>query len=144
VSRIKNHLELYKRHSADCPVHKLKPKLKPKILKFYFDCGCYVWIVGRTPDGDIVPRQSTGESDIRKAEAVRASYLRAAKSDPTQGPTIAECVGDHLATKSRGVKKKTLQQNGYVFNQLVKYSLERGRTGRELPGKIHCRWLPGH
>jgi hypothetical protein len=51
---------------------------------------------------------------------VRASYLRAAKSDPTQGPTIAECVGDHLATKSRGMKKRTLQQNEYVLNQLVK------------------------
>jgi hypothetical protein len=45
VPAIKNHLELYKRHSANCPVHRLKPKLKPKTLKFYLTAAatCGSW-----------------------------------------------------------------------------------------------------
>jgi hypothetical protein len=92
VPAIKNHLELYKRHSANCTVHRLKPKLKPKTLKFYFDCGWHVWIVGRTPDGDIVPRQSTGESDIRKAEGQPVSLV-----SPDRNHTI---MTDSLGTQN--------------------------------------------
>jgi integrase len=128
VSRAKSSLELYKRHAADCTVHKLKRPLEPKALKFYFECDCYIWIVGRTPNGDIVPRQSTGETDLKKAEAKRATYLRAAKSDPTLGDTVAECVSKHLATKQRSMKKRTHQQNTYVLNRLVAYCLEHGKV----------------
>jgi integrase len=44
------------------------------------------------------------------------------------GDTIAECVLKHLATKQRSMKKRTHQQNAYVLNRLVSYSLERGKV----------------
>ena len=57
-------LSLYKRHAASCTV--LNMKLKPEARRYFFACPCPIWIVGRTPSGDLVSRQSTGESDFRK------------------------------------------------------------------------------
>src|SRR5260370_6573359 len=90
-------LVLFKRHLRSSPTS--KSNLKASQRRFRMDCDCPVWMVGRTPTGDVVPRQSTGESDLRRAEAVRDSILRQTKSDPVHGVTIAECVTKSLASK---------------------------------------------
>ena len=43
-------LVLFKRHFAECDVHKSKVPLNKR--RFWFDCECPFWIVGRTPDGN--------------------------------------------------------------------------------------------
>jgi len=71
VSQATKSLILYKRHLPTCPVHKSRiPRAK---RRFWMDCDCPIWIHGRTPTGDLVPRQSTRFSDLKKAEALRAS-----------------------------------------------------------------------
>ncbi len=61
------------------------------------DCDCQIWIVGRIPTGEVVPRQPTGCTDIKQAEAVRAAHIahfaKEAKADAVHGPTIAEFCG---------------------------------------------------
>jgi len=71
VSQALKILVLYKRHLQSCPIHKSRvPRSK---RRFWMDCDCPIWIHGRTPTGDIVPRQSTQFSDLKRAEALRAS-----------------------------------------------------------------------
>jgi len=47
---------IYRRHSADCRVHKLK--LTTRAKRFYADCECSIWLTGTT-DTSTDPRQST-------------------------------------------------------------------------------------
>ena len=64
------------------------------------------------PTGEVVPRQPTGCTDIKKAEAVRAMHIayftRTAKADAVHGPTIAECAEKYLASRRHELADKTL------------------------------------
>jgi integrase/recombinase XerD len=95
--------------------------LKPSTRRFRMDCACPIWLVGRTPSGDVVPRQSTGESDLRKAEAVCDSILREAKADPIHGVTITECVKAYLASRKDHISEKTLGQHRLVLDRLLTF-----------------------
>src|SRR5690348_9772032 len=66
-------LILYRRHAAGCGVH--SKKLSTAQKRFWPDCSCPVWIFGNMPNGDRVPRQSTGFNDIKQAEAFRVSKM---------------------------------------------------------------------
>ena len=44
-------------HTPKCPVH--QSRIPRKNRRFFFDCECPIYIKGRTPTGDLVPRQST-------------------------------------------------------------------------------------
>ena len=71
-------LVLYKRHNSTCVVNRSKIPLAKR--RFWMDCDCQIWIVGGMPTGEIVPRQPTGCTDIKKAEefvrsALKAKYL---------------------------------------------------------------------
>lgn len=112
-------LTLYKRHAASCTV--LNMKLKPEARRYFFDCPCPIWIVGRTPSGDIVPRQSTGESELRKAEAVRATLIRQSKGDELNGPTIAECTKKFLDSQAQTLGTKTLGQYKLLFSRFQSF-----------------------
>ena len=47
-----------------------------------------------TPSGTVVPRQTTGSSDPKKAEALRQSLLLQVKSDDVNGlPVAGEFLG---------------------------------------------------
>jgi hypothetical protein len=54
MSQANKTLILYKRHNPSCKVH--KTRLARSARRFWMDCECPIWIVGRTPSGDIVPR----------------------------------------------------------------------------------------
>jgi hypothetical protein len=75
VSSMKAHrgLVLYKRHNSTCAVNQSKVPLAKR--RFWMDCDCQIWIVGRMPTGEVVPRQPTGCTDIKKDEAVRAAHI---------------------------------------------------------------------
>src|SRR5258708_20262174 len=87
VSQANQTILLYKRHNPNCKVH--KTRLPHSARRFWMECGCPIWIVGRTPRGDLVPRQSTGFSDLKQAEAVRASPIARTKGEPAHVPSIA-------------------------------------------------------
>ena len=101
VSQAIKSLVLYKRHLRSCPVHKSRVPRKKR--RFWMECDCPIWIQGRTPSGDTVPRQSTQFSDLRKAEALRASLMAEVQTDWATGPPISECI-----EKSGRLANKTL------------------------------------
>ena len=84
-------LVLYKRHNSTCAVKRSKIPIAKR--RFWMDCDCQIWIVGRMVTGEVVPRQPTGCTDLKQAEAVRAAHIahftKEAKADALQGLTIS-------------------------------------------------------
>jgi hypothetical protein len=116
VSRAIETLLLYKRHTPDCEVH--KSRIARKNRRFYFDCGCPIYIKGRAPNGDLVPRQSTGHSDLKRAEALRNSLLIQVKGDEISGPTVAECIEKYLLSRERELDERTLAHHKLALERL--------------------------
>jgi integrase/recombinase XerD len=86
------------------------------------ECDCQIWIVGRVPSGDLVPRQATGCTDIKQAEAVRAALItqqaKQAKADAAYGPTVAECAEKYLASRRHELGEKTIGQHRLLLERL--------------------------
>ena len=89
-------------------------------------CECPIWIVGKTPDGAFVPRQSTGFSDLKKAEAFRASLLSEHRGDSVQGDSLAECISKYLASRQHELGEKTYGQTKFLLDRLNTYCIQRG------------------
>lgn len=124
-------LVLYKRHLQNCPIHKSRvPRSK---RRFWMDCDCPIWIHGRTPAGDIVPRQSTQFSDLKRAEALRSSLMAQVQADSTTGPPLSECIEKYLATREQDLDARTLNQH--------RLALERLQRFLQLKDVIHIREL---
>lgn len=119
-------LLLFKRHAPDCDVH--KSRIPKKNHRFWFDCQCQIYVTGQTPDGQFVSRQSTGYSDLRKAEAFRDSLLDRyqAKGDAVSGPTVAECIEKHLASHASEVGERTLNQHRLHLERLRQFMTREG------------------
>jgi hypothetical protein len=90
-----------------------------------------MWIHGRTPSGDIVPRQSTQFSDLKRAEALRASLMAQIQSDAVTGAPLTECVEKYLATREQDLDPRTLGQH--------RLALERLSLFLEAQNVIHMR-----
>jgi len=119
VSQVIKSLVLYKRHLQNCPIHKSRvPRHK---RRFWMDCECPIWIHGRTPDGDIVPRQSTQFSDLKRAEALRAALMKQVRADSITGPPISECVAKYLATREQDLDWRTLAQHRLALDRLARF-----------------------
>ncbi len=126
-------LVLYKRHLQNCAVHKSRvPRAK---RRFWMDCECPIWIHGRTPTGDIVPRQSTQFSDVRRAEALRASLMAQVLTDSVTGPPLSECIEKYLATREQDLDPRTLNQH--------RLALARLQRSLEAQNIIHIREMTG-
>jgi len=126
VSQAAKRLILYKRHLPNCPVHKSRvPRAK---RRFWMDCDCPIWIHGRTPSGDIVPRQSTRFPDLKKAEALRASLMAQVQADSITDPPVSECIEKYLATREQELDARTLAQH--------RLALERGRMKTAQPAGL--------
>ena len=119
VSQANQTIVLYKRHNPSCEVH--KSRLPHSARRFWMECSCPIWIVGRTPRGDVVPRQSTGLSDLKQAEAVRASLIAQIKDETVHGPTIAECAEKYLAARRHELGEKTIGQHRLLLDRLTKF-----------------------
>ncbi len=119
MSQALRSLVLYKRHTPQCPVH--KSRIPRKNRRFYFECGCPIYIKGRMPGGDLVPKQSTGFTDLKKAEALRDSLLVQAKGDDINGPTIAECIEKYLVSRERELDERTLGQHKLALERLQRF-----------------------
>lgn len=116
-------LTLYRRHSADCPV--LNLPLPAKAKRLYMDCECPLWMCGRT-DTAAVPRQSTGLTDLKAAEALRASLVADGKDQIVHGPRLAECAEKYLASREHGICLETSKHHRLLLSRLQKYCEAHG------------------
>ena len=94
-------LVLYKRHHAECAVNKSRaPVAKTEV---WMDCNCPIWIVGKTPKGDVVPRQSTGYNDLKSASKLKASLIgrKWAAASSSVYRLGAQSIGSSARTTSR-------------------------------------------
>jgi integrase len=117
-------LLLYKLHTPKCPVH--QSRIPRKNRRFFFDCECPIYIKGRTPSGDLVPRQSTKFSDLKKAEALRDSLLVQVKGDQTTGPAVSECIEKYLVSREQDLDPRTLSQHKLALDRLKRYLEAQG------------------
>jgi hypothetical protein len=85
------------------------------------DCDCPIWIHGRTPTGDIVPRQSTQFSDLKRAEALRASLMAQVQTESMTGPPLSECIEKYLATREQDIDARTLNQHRLALERLQRF-----------------------
>ena len=119
VSQAIKSLVLYKRHLPICAVH--KTRLPRKKRRFWMECECPIWIYGRTPNGDIVPRQSTQFADLKRAEALRTTLMTHVHTESVAGPPISECVEKYLATREQDLDPRTLGQHRLALERLSRF-----------------------
>ena len=111
-------LLLFRRHGKECEVHRVG--LRESAKRYYMDCDCTIWVVGRTPQGHIVPRQSTGARTLEEAElqvktiiaksnAMALEDSSKVSGDTVHGPTIADCAAKYPASRKHELKRKTYQ-----------------------------------
>jgi hypothetical protein len=146
-----NGLALYKRHSAGCDVH--ATKLSEPAKRFYFECPCPIWITGTIPGtGDIMPRQATGENDLKKAEAVwdalTASEMQVAATSAVMRPSISACIEQYLAAREHELGEKTHQQDGQHIVPVrgvlagARQALHVGIDGGSISAALVCSLQP--
>jgi integrase len=80
---------------------------------------------GRT-ETSIVPRQSTGTTDMAVAEALRASLVSQGKDEIVHGLRIEECVGKYLASRKHELGEKAYGQHELLLGRLRAYCERRG------------------
>jgi integrase/recombinase XerD len=120
--KLRKTLLLYKRHTEACSVHETRVPESRK--RFWMECDCLIWIVGRTPAGDVVPRQSTGCTTLREAEAVQTSLL--AESRRKDGASIEACIEKYLASRQHELAEKTYGQHELLLGRLKTFAESRG------------------
>ncbi len=118
MKRRNDSLVLYKRHAPSCAVH--KTKLPTEAQRYWFECECPIWIVGRTPDGAVVPRQSTGCYSLKEAEAVRARLAPQTVGE-VHPHTIRACVEKYLQSRKHELSDKTLGHHRLLLERLSQY-----------------------
>jgi hypothetical protein len=120
--RANPNLILYKRHRTTCRVH--APQLSRDTERFWMDCSCPIWIAGRTREG-IVPRQATGCTSLKDAQAVRAALLsretRSPKSETAPALSVAECIEKYLAARGHELSEKTIGQHRLVLGRFQNF-----------------------
>jgi integrase/recombinase XerD len=118
-------LIIYRRHRADCKVHGLK--LPGRAKRFYADCDCKIWITGTTPT-ERYPRQATGMTDWRAAQAYVTSLSAGAKDTAVHGPTLADCIRRHLEAHAENIAPATLGHHRLLLGKLEVYAKSRNKT----------------
>ncbi len=117
-------LVLFKRHYDACSVHESRIPVENR--RFWMECECPIWIVGRTPNGDLVPRQSTGCRNIKEAEAFRLSLMKQTEPETEKGPRIEECIEKYIASRDHEIGGKTSGQYGITLKRLQVYCTQKG------------------
>jgi hypothetical protein len=111
--------------------------------RLFMDCECPIWMYGRTGDG-LVPRQSTGTSDLAEPEAQRASLVAGAKDEKTHGSRIDDCCTEYLASREHELGDKTLSPHKHLHGWLKQFCGAQGRNELtvDLLERFKVRGLP--
>lgn len=126
--RPNNSLVLYKRHTSRCKVHEMS--IAPKEKNFWFACDCPFAMTGKTPSGDIFPRQTLGVMTLTEAEAYRAAIIRKAGAQDldtsAKGIAITEAINRYLASREDTLNDQTAEAVRSVLGKLAGYAAARG------------------
>ena len=115
-------LVLYRRHTGSCAV--AKSKISARAKRAAMGCNCPIWMYGRTGN-TLVPRQSTGFTDLADAEALREKLIAQAKNENVHGPRIEDCVSKYLASRKHELGEKTHGQHKLLLGRLQEYCEKR-------------------
>jgi integrase len=80
---------------------------------------------GRT-DTSFVPRQSTGQTDMAAANAMRASLEGKGKDEKLHGPRLADCIKTYLDSRRHELAERTADQHELILGRFREYLAERG------------------
>jgi integrase/recombinase XerD len=116
-------LALYRRHMRACAVH--KTNLPARAKRHYAGCDCPIWIYGRTRN-ELIPRQSTGLTNLSEAEALRDSLIAKSKPEIVHGPKISDCIDKYLASRQHELAEKTYAQTKFLLARLKTYCERQG------------------
>ncbi len=111
-------LTIYRRHSIDCRVHKLRLKAYEK--KYFKDCDCPIWLTGST-DTERYPRQALGVRDWPAAEAKLRSLNAESKDETVHGLKLDDCITRYLDARD-DVKPKTLAQYKLLLGRMKDFA----------------------
>src|SRR5450759_1782768 len=116
-------ITIYRRHLKSCAVHELG--LPARAKRYYKDCQCPLWMYGRTDSG-LVPRQSTGLTDMKAAEVLRASLMAEGKDQAIHGPRIDDCAEKYLISRQAEMGETSQKQHKLLLGRLTKYCALHG------------------
>ena len=116
-------LTLYRRHTGSCPV--AKSKLSAWAKRKAMGCECPIWMYGRTGNS-LVPRQSTGFTDVAEAEALRDALIAESRNEAVHGTRIGECIDKYLASRKHELGEKTYYQHRLLLGRLKDYCEKQG------------------
>jgi integrase/recombinase XerD len=116
-------LTLYRRHIGTCPV--AKSKISARNKRKAMGCQCPIWMYGRT-GSSVVPRQSTGFTDLAEAEGMRDALIAQSKSETARGPKVSECIEKYLASRQHELGEKTYSQTKLLLGRLKDYCERQG------------------
>ena len=116
-------LTLYRRHTRSCAVR--KSRLSARAKRKAMGCDCPIWMYGRTGN-TLVPRQSTGFTDLADAESMRDALTAQSKNEKVHGPRIEDCVSKYLASRKHELGEKTCGQFKLHLGRLQDYCERRG------------------
>ena len=124
ASKVHEHesLVLYKFHSKDCVVHKSRIPVANR--RYWMECDCWIWIVGRTPSGAVVPRQTTKCRTLKEAQAVRLALMQEAPKDDA-GILITDAIAKYLASRDHELGSRTNGQYGQVLRRFQEFCSKR-------------------
>ena len=125
ASKVHEHedLVLYKFHSKDCAVHKSRIPVANR--RYWMECDCWIWIVGRTPNGDLVPRQTTKCRNLKDAQAFRLALMQEAPKEDA-GILITEAIEKYLASRNHELGSRTNGQYGQVLRRFQEFCSKNG------------------
>ena len=118
--------------------------LTPEAKRHYMECVCPIWVVGRTANGHLVPRQSTGARDLETAQAqcktiiAKSNALAKAEAAKRQaedidGLTVKECAERYLDSRRHELGNKAYAQHRLLLDRLVDFcSARRAPFARDL------------
>jgi integrase/recombinase XerD len=97
--------------------------------KFFFECDCVIHASGRS-GSIILPRLSTGQRNLKDAEAVVAATLRqhtnSVQATSANGLTLAECIAKFIRGLAPFLKPKTIGQHKLVIGRLQDFCAKQG------------------
>jgi integrase len=116
-------LTLYRRHLGSCAV--AKSKISARAKRAAMGCQCPIWMYGRAGNS-VVPRQSTGFTDLADAEAMRDALIAQSKNETVHGLKIGECIEKYLASRKHELGEKTYGQTKLLLGRLKDYCERQG------------------
>ena len=120
MSQALQELYIYKRHVDSCAVYKEVPDKEKKRRIYWHACDCMVWIVGLTPSGEWVPRQSTGHRDWNKAEDYRQSFIKTALAETDHGPIIQSSADLYMSSRN-DLNERVKEDYRLMFTRLIEH-----------------------